>query len=186
MEVICHSGLSPSPEEEETSCLRNTLVLLSFTKWCPGRKEKESESCSVVSNSLWPHGLYSSWDSPGRDTGVGSLSLLQEFFPIQGSSPCLPNFRWILYQLKHQGSPRILEWVAYPFSGRIFPTQELKRDLLHCRQNLYQLSHKGSPRILERVATPSPADLPDPGIEPRSPALQVDSLPNELSESIPK
>ena len=41
----------------------------------------ESESCSVVSNSLWSHGLYSSWKSPGQNTGVGSHSLLQEIFP---------------------------------------------------------------------------------------------------------
>ena len=32
-------------------------------------------------------------------------------------------------------------------------------------------------RILEGVAIPSPGDLPNPGIEPRSPALQVDTLP---------
>ena len=48
--------------------------------------------------------------------------------------------------------------------------------LPHCRQILYQLSHQGSPRILKWVI-PSPVDLPDPGIEPGSPALQVDSLP---------
>ena len=36
-------------------------------------------------------------------------------------------------------------------------------------------------RILEWVAIPSPGDLPNPGIEPRSPALQVDSLPAEPS-----
>ena len=35
---------------------------------------KWSESHSVVSDSLWPHGLYSPWNSPGQDTGVGSLS----------------------------------------------------------------------------------------------------------------
>jgi len=34
-------------------------------------------------------------------------------------------------------------------------------------------------RILEWVAFPSPRDLPNPGIEPRSPALQADSLPAE-------
>ena len=36
----------------------------------------ESESLSVVSDSLWSHGLQSPWDSPGQNTGVGSLSLL--------------------------------------------------------------------------------------------------------------
>ena len=58
----------------------------------------------------------SPWNSPGQNTGVGSLSLLQGIFPTQGSNPGLPHCRRILYQLSHQGSPRILAWVAYPFS----------------------------------------------------------------------
>ena len=65
---------------------------------------------------MWPHGLYSPWNSAGQNTGVGSLSLLQGIFPSQGSNPGLPHCRRILYQLSHKGSPRILEWVAYPFS----------------------------------------------------------------------
>ena len=64
-----------------------------------------SESRPVVSDSLRPHGLYSPWNSPGQNTGVSSLSLLQ-------------------------------------------------------------------------------GDLPDPGIEPGSPALEADSLPTELSEKL--
>ena len=70
------------------------------------------------------------------------------------------------------------------FLQGIFPTQGSNPGLPHCRQILYQLSHKGSPRILEWVAYPSPADLPDPGIEPGSPALQADSLPPELLEVV--
>ena len=100
----------------------------------------ESESHSVMSNSLQPHEPCSPWNSPGQNTGVGSLSLLQGIFSTQGSN-----------------------------SG-----------LLHCRQTLYWLSHKGSPRILEWVAYPAPADLPDPGIELGSPALQANSLPTEI------
>ena len=76
----------------------------------------ESESCSLVSDSLWPHGLYSPWNSLGQNIGVNRLSLLQGIFPTQGSHPSLPHFRQILYQLSHKGSPRILEWVACPFS----------------------------------------------------------------------
>ena len=53
-----------------------------------------------------------------KDTGVGSLSLLQGIFPTWGLNPGLPHCRWILYQLSHKGSPRTLEWVAYPFSSR--------------------------------------------------------------------
>ena len=41
-----------------------------------------SKSRSVMFNSLQPHGLYSPWNSPGQNTGVGSLSLLQRIFPI--------------------------------------------------------------------------------------------------------
>ena len=56
-----------------------------------------SESPSVVSNSLRPHGLYSPWNSPGQRTGVGSRSL-------QGSNPGLLHCRRILYQTSHQRS----------------------------------------------------------------------------------
>ena len=67
--------------------------------------------------TLRPHGLYSPWNSPGQNTGVGGLSILQGIFPTQGSNPGLPHSRWILYQLSHKGSPRILEWVAHPLSS---------------------------------------------------------------------
>ena len=53
-------------------------------------EDSESESHSVMSDSLRPHGLYSPWNSPGQNTGVGSLSLLQGIFPTQGSNPGLP------------------------------------------------------------------------------------------------
>ena len=77
-----------------------------------------NESSSVVSIFLRPHGLYIPWDSPGQNTAVGSLSLLQRIFPSQGSNTGLPHCRQILYQLSQKGSPRILQWVTYPFSTR--------------------------------------------------------------------
>ena len=49
---------------------------------------------------------------------MGSLSLLQGFFPTQVSNQHLLHCRWILYHLSHQESPRILEWVTYPFASR--------------------------------------------------------------------
>ena len=52
-------------------------------------------SRSVVSDYLPPHGLYSPWNPPGQNTGVGSLSLLQGIFPTQGSNPGLPHCRRI-------------------------------------------------------------------------------------------
>ena len=84
-----------------------------------------SKSRSVVSDSLQPHGLYSPWNSPGQNTGVGSLPLCQGIFPNQASNTGLPHCRQILYQLSHKGSPRILEWVAYPFSrGSSWPRNQ--------------------------------------------------------------
>ena len=66
----------------------------------------ESESHSVMSNSLLPHRLYSPWNSPGQNTGVDTLSLLQGIFPTQESNRGLLNCRRILYQLSCEGSPR--------------------------------------------------------------------------------
>ena len=60
-----------------------------------------------MSDYLRPHGLYSPWNSPGQNTEVGSLSLLQGIFPTQGSNQGLLHFRWILYQLNYQGSPYV-------------------------------------------------------------------------------
>ena len=54
-------------------------------------------------------------DSLGKN-GVSNHPLLQGFFPTRRSNPGLPHYRRILYHMKHQGSPRILERVAYPFS----------------------------------------------------------------------
>ena len=56
------------------------------------------------------------WISPGQNTEVGSLSLLQGIVPTQGSNPRLLLCGQILYQLSHKGSPRILRWIAYHFS----------------------------------------------------------------------
>ena len=58
---------------------------------------------------------YSPSNSPGQNTGV---FLLQRLFPTQGSNPGLPHCGQIHYQLSHKRNPRILEWVAYPFSSR--------------------------------------------------------------------
>ena len=65
----------------------------------------QSESHSVVSNSLWVHGPYSPWNSPGQNTGVGSPSLLQGIFPTQGLNQDFLHCRRILYHLSYQGSP---------------------------------------------------------------------------------
>ena len=126
--------------------------------------------------------LYSPWNSPGHNTGVGSQFPSPGIFPTQGSNPGLRHCRQILCQLSHKGSPsevkvvqycltrcnpinytvhgilqaRILEWVAFPFTG-IFPTQGLNPDLQHCRWILYQLSHKGRPKYTNPLLSKSPS-----------------------------
>ena len=85
----------------------------------------ESESHSVMSDSLGPHGLYSPWNSPGENTGMGSHSLLQRIFPTQGLNPGLPHCRWILYQLSHQGSPKCSKHLDYSTVGQTHLTQRL-------------------------------------------------------------
>ena len=64
-------------------------------------KVKVTQSCLTLCNTM----DYSPWSSPGQNTGVGSLSLLQGIFPTQGSNPGLPHCGQILYQLSHKGSP---------------------------------------------------------------------------------
>ena len=62
----------------------------------------ESESRSVISDSLRPHGLYSPWNSPGQNIEVGSLSLLQGVFLTQGLKPSFPHFRQILVKPRNE------------------------------------------------------------------------------------
>ena len=67
--------------------------------------ESESESHLVESNSLGSHQLYSPWNSPGQNTGLGSLSLLQGIFLTQGLNSGLPHCRDSLPAVP-QGKPR--------------------------------------------------------------------------------
>ena len=94
--VGCHSlvqGIFPTQGSNPSLlCCRQILYCL-------------SESCLAMPDSLRPHGLHSPWSSPGQNTGVGNLSLLQVVFPTQGLNPGLRHGRRILYQLSHKGSP---------------------------------------------------------------------------------
>ena len=71
----------------------------------------DGKGCSVVSDSLRPHGLYSHWN-PDHNTGMGSLSLLHEISqPSNGAQ---------VSRIADDSLPaepsKILEWVADPFS----------------------------------------------------------------------
>ena len=66
-------------------------------------------------------GFFTSWIT--RDTGVGSVSLLQGIFPTQESNRGLLHCRWILCQLSYQGSPNPLYWTSkkkIPVDSEVF------------------------------------------------------------------
>ena len=101
-------------------------------------------SRSVVSNSLWPHGLKPTrllcpWDSPGKKTGVGCHDLLQGIVPSQGSNPGGLHFKRILYHLSHQGSPE-QSLKSLPSSKylrnvvRLYPKEEAFGEERNCSQ----------------------------------------------------
>ena len=70
------------------------------------KRDEVSEDHAVVSDYLQSHGLYSPWNSPDQNTGVGSVFLFQGIFPTQGLNPGIQHCRWILCQLSLvKGSP---------------------------------------------------------------------------------
>ena len=81
-----------------------------------GRKESLGLTAGELNDPVWSVALHVSrllhpWDSPGKNTGVGCLSLLQGIFPTQGSNPGLPHCRQTLYRLSYQGSPKHYEGI---------------------------------------------------------------------------
>ena len=118
----------------------------------------------VMSDSLRPHSLYSPWNSPGQNAGVGSLSLLQGIFPTQGSNPGLLHCRQIIYQLSHKRSLEIREWVAYPFSsGSSQPRNQT--GALHCRHVCLVMSNSLLPHGLQPASLLSPRNIPGKNTE---------------------
>ena len=102
----------------------------------------ESESCLVVSDSLLPHGLYSPWNSPGQNTGVSIISLLQGIF-----QPRSPALQADSLPAEPQGKSTNTGVCSLSLLQGIFLTQESNWDFLHCRWILYQLSYQGTSRV---------------------------------------
>ena len=84
----------------------------------------------VLSNCLGPHGLYSPWNSPSQNSGIGSLSLLQGIFPTQGLNPDLPTLQANYLPAEPQVKPKNTEVGSLSLLQQIFLTQELNQDLL--------------------------------------------------------
>ena len=91
-------------------CLESTLKVHWKWKW----KSFSPVRLFVTSR------IYSTWNSPGQNTGVSSLSLLQGILPTWGSNTGLPHCRWILYQLSHKENSKV------HFSPKISKSEALK------------------------------------------------------------
>ena len=120
-----------------TGAWNENLNLEVFLSECWGGGGGESE-VKVSHVPLFETPWVSQWNSPGQNTGVGTFPFSRESFQPRDHTQ-VSHIAWILYQLSHKGSPRILEWVAYPFSSRSSRPriQESNRGLMHCRRILY-------------------------------------------------
>ena len=135
-------GSSRPRDWTQVSCITGGCFTILATR------EGQSESHSVVSDSLWPHGLYSSWNSPGQNTGVGSCSLLQGNLPNSGIEPRSPTLQVNSLPVEPQGEPKNTGVGKLSLLQQIFPTQESNQGPLHCRWILYQLSYQRCPSII--------------------------------------
>ena len=98
-----------------------------------------SESRSVMSDSLGPHGLYSPWNSPGQNTGVGSLSFLQGNLPSPGIEPRSPTLQADSLPAEPQGKPFFTSNLVYFALPLLFLIKLMKRLCIH-----YQSLQKSS------------------------------------------
>ena len=105
----------------------------------------ESESLSVISDSLQPHGLYSPWNSPSQNTVVGSLSFSRGSSQPRSPKPTSPALQVASLPSELLGKPKNTGVGSLSLLQWIFQTQELNWDLQNCRWILYQLSYQGSP-----------------------------------------
>ena len=157
--------------------------------------ESESKSHSVVSDSLQPHGLYSPWNSPSQNTGMGTHSLrirkwqpIPVFFPRQSHGQrslvgCCPQGRTELAMTEvtqHTGMHWRRKWQPTPV---FLPGEsQRQRSLVSCR--LWGRTKSDTTEATQQQQQqlfPSPGDLPNPGIQPQSPANEGGFLPAELS-----
>ena len=111
---------------------RTPLVIMgkALHGWMQG--DMGRESCPVVSDSSWPHRLYIPCNSPGQDTGVGSLSFLQGIFPTQESNQGRLHSRRILYQLSYQGVPQD-RGKLYTFCSVLPPTENCTNNKVYIK-----------------------------------------------------
>ena len=138
-----HSLVEPTPLFKPM-CIFFPVPFLSSCVLC-----LMAQLCSALCDPMdcSPPGSFVHGDSPGKNAGVGCHAFFQWIFPTQGWNPGLLHWRWVLYSLSHQGSPRVLEWVAYPFA----------------RESSNSGNKPGSPAL---QAASLPAELPEKPCHP--------------------
>ena len=122
---ILYLKFQPAPSQQSYSFFLSSYDFLT---------SNESESCSVLSDSFWSHGLYKPWNFPGQNTGVGSLTLLQGIFLNSGVKPRSPTLQVDSLPTEPQGKPKNTAVGSLSLLQGIFPTQESNWGLLCCRQ----------------------------------------------------
>ena len=109
--------------------------------------ESESESRWVMSDSLWPHRLYSPWNSPGQNKWVAVLFSRDR--PNPGIEPRPLILQTVSLPAEPSGKPKNTRVVSLSLLQWIFPNQELNQGLLHCKQILYSPELPGKPLFKE-------------------------------------
>ena len=110
-----------------------------------GWKVKVKVKVAQLCPTLWDPMDYSSWNFPGQNTRVGSLSLLQGYLLDSGIEPRSPTLQADSLPAESQGKPKNTGVGSLSLLQRIFLTQGLNWGLLHCRRILYQMSYEGRP-----------------------------------------
>ena len=138
--VICHYSITLSfLTDQHTYTRTNMSVCTCLCVYVHSEWVKVAQSCLT----LWPHGLYSPWNSLGQNTGVGSLSLLQGIFPTQGSKPGLRHCRCIFYQLSHKGRPYVYKHIyKHGYLSTCLSTWVTNQE--RCNQRLEEQKEMGS------------------------------------------
>ena len=145
---LCFPG--KAQEQEVTSAMfqyTDSVTLHTFLPFRPHSfhafsYECESESHSVVSSFLRPHGLYSLWNSLGQKTCVGKPFPTPGDLPNPGFEPRSPALQADSLLAEPQGKPKKTGVGSLTFLQWVFLTQELNWGLLHCKRILYQLSYQ--------------------------------------------
>ena len=111
-----------------------------------------NESCSVVSDTLGPHGLYSPWNSPGQNTGVSSHSLLQGFFPTRDQT-----------QVSCIAGRFFISWTTREASENL-PEGLFKLRFLGCTLRKPDSASQGCPELNSHLPLPLPPHSPTPSL----------------------